>query len=403
MGTVEAPEQAVLSPNSPVPVVSPIAQLAYVFSEYSHGTGNAMATKINAQARAHEAMGGRTYVVVSDRRTHDHEAGTIVPYSSSRSPRREWFTDGERAVDAVCGRTVGRRPYIARFHREALAAVPADSQALVVYNYAGAVTPGLVRNFGGRVVLHLGNEVFRTWGPREIQRVIGRTHATVVVSDYLADRVVQRLGSRPDNLHVLRNGVDSAHFRPVTRPPGQPCTILFVGNVVPHKGVHHLVAAAHELARRTKDFRVHIVGSAGLRPAAALSPYEVELRQAAAPLGDLVRFTPFVDRRALPSVYREADVFCMPVVWQEPAGQVVTEAMASGLPVVAARSGGIPEYLGPEGLYVDPRDALALADALHRLVEDPVERERRGRALRVRAESFTWKRNVHELMRLLAT
>ncbi len=388
--------------SATVPLVSPVAQLAYVFSEYSTTTGNAMSTKINAQARAHEALGGRTYVLVSDRRQHDYPDGTLVPYASSRSTRREWFTDLERRVDAVCGVAVGRRPLVARFHREALDAVPADAEALVVYNYAGAVTDRLVRRFRGKVVLHLGNDVFRSWRPAEIRRVIARTHATVTVSEYLAGTIVERLGHRPDNLHVLRNGVDSESFRPVPREPGAPVTILSVGNVVPHKGVHHLIAAAHVLARRTRDFRIHVVGSAGLRPAEGLSDHEQELRRAAAPLGDLVRFTPFVGRRSLPAVYGEADVFAMPVEWQEPAGQVVTEAMASGLPVVSARSGGIPEYLGPDGVYVDPRDTARFADALHALVTCPSERVSRGQALRARAESLTWERNVNELMRLLA-
>ena len=49
--------------------------------------------------------------------------------------------------------------------------------------------------------------------------------------------------------------------------------------------------------------------------------------------------------------------------------------MASGLPVVSARSGGIPEYLGPDGVYVDPRDAVHFADALHALLTCPTERE----------------------------
>jgi hypothetical protein len=57
MDVSREPEHA---PPVTAPLVSPIAQLAYVFSEYSTTTGNAMSTKINAQARAHEAMGGRT-------------------------------------------------------------------------------------------------------------------------------------------------------------------------------------------------------------------------------------------------------------------------------------------------------------------------------------------------------
>ena len=93
----------------------------------------------------------------------------------------------------------------------------------------------------------------------------------------------------------------------------------------------------------------------------------------------------------------------MPVEWQEPAGQVVTEAMASGLPVVSARSGGIPEYLGHEGIYVSPHDTASLADALHALVVDPDERQRRGAVLRARAETMTWERNVANLMRLVSS
>ncbi|MCU1538594.1 MAG: hypothetical protein JWP82_2945 [Humibacillus sp.] len=408
--TDDGPGRTEVCAPGQAPVVSPIAQLAYVFSEYSSGTGNAMSTKINAQARAHEAMGGTTYVVVSDRRRHDYPNGTLVRYPSLRSSRREWFTDLERRADVVCGLAVGHRPFIARFHREALAAVPADSKVLVVYNYAGAVTDRLVRGFDGKVVLHLGNEVFRSWRPAEIRRVIGRTHVTVAVSDYLADSVASRIGGRPDNLHVLRNGVDTEAFRPRPKPrhagphqPGDgPPTILFVGNVVPHKGAHHLVAAAGALARRTRDFRVRIVGSSGLRGSERLSPYELALRRAAEPLGELVEFTPFTDRRSIAGVYAAADVFCMPVDWQEPAGQVVTEAMASGLPVVSARSGGIPEYLGPEGVYVDPREPEQLAEALHALVADPGERRRRGALLRARAETMTWERNVRELLALVA-
>src|SRR5829696_7201347 len=118
--------KAVRRPGLPAtaPIVTPVAQLASVLSEYSRHTGNAMSTKINAQARAHESLGGRTYVVASDRREHDYAEGTIVRYSSSRSRRREWFTDTERRIDAVCGAVLGRRPFIARFHREALDAVP---------------------------------------------------------------------------------------------------------------------------------------------------------------------------------------------------------------------------------------------------------------------------------------
>src|SRR5690606_5921178 len=97
--------------------------------------------------------------------------------------------------------------------------------------------------------------------------------------------------------------------------------ILFVGNMVRHKGAHHLLRAAIELARRGVEFRVRIVGSWGLSRWAELTPYERELRSIASPLGGRVLFEPFTGRDAIAEVYRRATVFCMPVEWDEPAGQ----------------------------------------------------------------------------------
>ena len=326
------------------------------------------------QARAHEALGGRTYVVVSDDASMTTRRGRSCVTPPGGRAKREWFTrQASVALDAVL------RSHLRHGDRSSRAstarrwpAVPRDGKALVVYNYAGAITRRLARDFGGKVVLHLGNEVFRTWRPREIRRVIERTHVTVAGERLPRrhDRGATRF--RPDNLHVLRNGVDAQHFRPVSRPRGDACTILFVGNVVPHKGAHHLVAAAHEIARRTKDFRVHIVGSAGLRPADA----SVAVRGAAEAGGGSAgrpraRSRPFVERRSLPAVYADADVFCMPVEWQEPLVRSSRRRWRrayrwSRRAVAASRNTSATRASTSR-----PQDTASLADALHALVMDP--------------------------------
>lgn len=81
--------------------------------------------------------------------------------------------------------------------------------------------------------------------------------------------------------------------------------------------------------------------------------------------------------------------------------QVVTEAMATGLPVVAAARGGIPEYLGSGGVYVEPSAPEAMADALEPLLLDREHRLRVGSLLRERAQSMTWDVRVREFDQIL--
>jgi glycogen synthase len=87
-------------------------------------------------------------------------------------------------------------------------------------------------------------------------------------------------------------------------------------------------------------------------------------------------------------LYREADVFVLPT-WREGFPNVVIEAMAAGLPVVATPVGAIAEAIedGKSGLLVPVRDAAALEAALRRLIEDAALRHALGAAARARVES----------------
>jgi len=88
------------------------------------------------------------------------------------------------------------------------------------------------------------------------------------------------------------------------------------------------------------------------------------------------------------ALYPEADVVVLPAVWKEPFPRALLEAMAAAKPVVATRSGGIPELVVHEetGLLVPPKDSQALADALLRVVKDRLLAERMGRQGQERLE-----------------
>jgi glycosyltransferase involved in cell wall biosynthesis len=106
------------------------------------------------------------------------------------------------------------------------------------------------------------------------------------------------------------------------------------------------------------------------------------------------------NRRDLVNRYYDADVFAFPPIWDEGFGIPPVEAMAAGTPVVGSRSGAMVETIkhGETGFLVEKNDAQGLADALLRLLEDDVLRERMGRAGRRRAiEHFTWETVAEKL------
>jgi Glycosyl transferases group 1 len=99
--------------------------------------------------------------------------------------------------------------------------------------------------------------------------------------------------------------------------------------------------------------------------------------------------------------YRDADIFVLPSVWNEPFALVILEAMSSGLPVIATRGGGFPEAVedGKTGILVERGDAVGLAEAITRLVENEDLRRSMGQAGRQRAlELFTWEKISQDLL-----
>jgi spore coat protein SA len=175
------------------------------------------------------------------------------------------------------------------------------------------------------------------------------------------------------NTCTIHNGANESLFYPLAAGagPGNPVpVVLFVGRLVPIKGVHVLLAAMKLLYERKIEAVCKIVGSShagGHRN--KTTAYIKSLHDSCPPN---VSFEGFRSGTHMGDVYRESNIFCCPSVWQEPFGSVNVEAMACGVPVVASHVGGIPEIASEGGvLMVEPDSPVALADALQRLILDP--------------------------------
>jgi glycosyltransferase involved in cell wall biosynthesis len=171
-----------------------------------------------------------------------------------------------------------------------------------------------------------------------------------------------RLGIPADRIMVSDYGFRSMDEAPVRERHDGLLRIGFVGTLVWHKGVHVLIAAARALSG---DFEVLIHGDTTVFP-----DYVAELREAAA--GAPIRFAGAFDRGRMTEVYRSVDVLVVSSLWPENSPLVIHEAFMQQIPVVAARTGGMPGLVhdGVNGLLYEPFSADALRSALQRLIDD---------------------------------
>lgn len=248
------------------------------------------------------------------------------------------------------------------------------------------------------VTVH-GGDVFSLNSPllRRVKRfALRRADAVVVNSSATRAACLDLYPGR--EYETIPMGVDTERFRPqpksaelVSRYGLGDFTVLFVGRLTEDKGVGYLLRALHQLKASGATFTALIVGS---------GDQEVELKEYVAEhgLADVVVFTGWVPSEQLVDYYNTADVFVGPSIvgskgWEEALGLVFIEALATGLPVITTRTGGIGDVVedGITGFMVDQRSSEQLVDSLTALYEDRELLHRLSRNGRAVVEKrFSW-------------
>jgi len=215
----------------------------------------------------------------------------------------------------------------------------------------------------------------------------------VTISRYSLEKIKQFYNVGEAKVRVVPNGVDPEKFKPfedqaaIKRQFGlgnEPC-VLFVGSLIPRKGLPFLVEAAKKIVKEYKETKFIIVGEGPLRNQ-LLRELEV------ANLSGNFTFIGNITGNMLPPIYNCADVFALPSI-QEGQGIVLLEAQASAKPVVAFDIGGVNEAVhnGETGLLVKRGNTEKFAAAIMKLLSDKSLREEMGvNGRRFVAENFTW-------------
>ncbi|MBT1177304.1 glycosyltransferase family 4 protein [Bifidobacterium callimiconis] len=221
----------------------------------------------------------------------------------------------------------------------------------------------------------------------------------MVLSNYVLHNWRTQCIDHTQHLHVLHNGIDTSLFRQAITPQEnaslreqygfQPddFIVLYCGRLFSGKGVKELTQAVASI--QDPSVKLLIVGYAHDTDARR---YQNELEAIAETTHGRVKITGYIPNEDVFRFYHAANIQVVPSLWEEGAGNICIEGMAAGLPIIATRSGGMPEYLSSEcSILVDRGDAMVkdIATQILELKNNPEKCQRMAQFAQKHAEKFS--------------
>ena len=245
------------------------------------------------------------------------------------------------------------------------------------------------------------NTIFRVWGAF----ISKRATAIITVSEQSKQDIMELFEVPDSKIVVIPNGLPAEFVQEagapsqvewITRKYGiiQPY-VLYVGNFKPHKNLQRLLAAFKKITEKLGP-RYQLVLAGGdehYRPGLKRRVAELDLE-------DRVVFTGFVDSQYLPGLYKGAEVFVLPSLY-EGFGIPVLEAMACGTPVVTSKTTSLPEVAGDAGVLVDPHSVNEISQAIRFLLTDQDAREKQIRKGTERSKRFSLEQTSAKVLGVL--
>lgn len=338
--------------------------------------------------------------------TYAEEAGASpragIPPSALYAERQEDLSDGRAAS---IRRVLAAAPVVGGIWRALRATRPALVHTNSTKMHLMAGSAARLRRLP--VVWHMRDLLTEPDARRWLRRAVERVRPEVIA---ISEAVAAQFTDLPCRVHVVHNGVPLDRFQPGPPPDGlreelglpqDAPVVCIVGRLTPWKGHRVLLRAWPRVLRRIPHARLLIVGEVAFWD----DSYRDELRALADELGiaDSISWAGFRDD--VPDLLRLSDLLVLASVG-EPFGRVLIEAMATGLPVVATASGGVPEIVlgGETGMLVPAGEPETMADAIAEVLASPETARALGDAGRQRAlRRFDVRRVAREVEAIYET
>jgi glycosyltransferase involved in cell wall biosynthesis len=230
------------------------------------------------------------------------------------------------------------------------------------------------------LVYHLHNDLLNS-ETKNAHKLYDAASSIITVSDFIHRRI-QTINPRDTKTITVFNGIDIHKFatnKRLTPKVGQPFILIFMGRIIPEKGIEQLIDAMLQLQQYND---IHLIVAGGSFYANSMpNAFSQQLHKKSESIGNRILFTGYINQEKLHEYLQLADAAVLPSIWDEPFGLTCVEAMAAGLPLITTRSGGIPEICKGVATIVERDDIVNnLVTAILDLYEHPEKREQMAAA-----------------------
>lgn len=362
---------------------------------------------VNEVKKKHQFFVYSAYESEAEEKSYQYQASVFRYYHNSK-------------VDFLCGLpyrimrklTFGKTYIKTNFIRWCVQKMKEDRPDVVVIEGNYFQTLQLKNALNIPLILHMHIDGLHT-GTDNGKNIVSACKGIFVISDYCRKRVAQIDPAQSSKIHILKNTIDVAHFdasgraefrnefREVHEIEERDIVFVYCGRLDEVKGVKEAIDAFSQLP--DKNSYMLVIGSSAYKDGKK-NAYVQQLEKQSEKLGRRVIFTGYVSQEDLPNYYASCDISLVPSKWQEAAGNVTIEALACGLPVIATKQGGIPEYADEAGcLLIDCDERLTehLQEAMETLMQDKdlyQEKKENARSIALKYDKFHYYSNFCDLI-----
>ncbi|MDC1035027.1 glycosyltransferase family 4 protein [Alphaproteobacteria bacterium] len=201
---------------------------------------------------------------------------------------------------------------------------------------------------------------------REREDILEKCAAIFCVSEFIKKKFLEGINDNLQKVHVLYNGVD----RKLKKFPKKKKEVLFVGRLVPEKGVDLYVDVIGDIANKFLDWQFDLIGSFRLGDDKNEGSFANNIIRKFKKNSKQTRFYGFKNQDFVQGKMKRASIIVIPSIWEEPYGLVAAEAMSNGIAIIASDVGGIPEVLKENGILIKNINKFKLKNELERLMNN---------------------------------
>ena len=225
------------------------------------------------------------------------------------------------------------------------------------------------KNIKFPIILFFHNDPQTMKGSKSIkdrEKILDKCAAIFCVSEFIKSKFVEGIGTNLNKIHVLYNGVE----RKIKKFPKKKKEVLFVGRLVPEKGVHFYVEAVKSLVNKYPEWTFRLIGSFRLGDKENRNLFADKIIKKFSLIGPQAKFHGFQEQKFVEEKMKNASIVVIPSLWEEPFGLVAAEAMSNGACIVASKVGGIPEIIKDNGILIEKINHENLLSKIDYLIKD---------------------------------